>query len=65
MTDVNPALCQQVFNIAVTKIESEIEPHRVLDDIGWESMAFICGGASIHSPILAQGQLTWQYPGRN
>ena len=78
-TDVNPALCQQLFNIAVTKIEAELEPHRVpddvhgrtkfagawmrrSDDIGWESMAFICGGASIHSRILAQGQLTWQYP---
>jgi hypothetical protein len=60
-TDFNPPLCQQLFNITMAEIESEIEPHRVRDDIGRESMAFICRSASIHSHILAQRQLIWQY----
>jgi hypothetical protein len=56
-------LCQQIFNITTAEIESEIEPHRVLDDIGRESMTLICEGASLHSRILAQRQLIWQHPG--
>jgi hypothetical protein len=62
-TDFNPPLCQQLFNITMAEIESEIEPHRVRDDIGRESMAFIYvgGGTSIYSRILAQRQLIWQY----
>jgi hypothetical protein len=51
-----PSLCQQIFNITMTEIESEIEPHRVLDDVGRKSMAFICWGAILHSHILAQQQ---------
>ena len=54
-------LCQQIFNISVTEIEPEIEPHRILDDIGWKSMSFIGGGTNVHAGIVAQRQLIWQY----
>jgi hypothetical protein len=60
-TNFNPALCQQSFYISVTEIEPEVEPHRILDDVRREPMAFICVGASIHSRILTQRQLSWQY----
>ena len=45
----------------MTEIETELEPHSVLNDVGWESMAFIGVSASIHSDILAQRQLSCQY----
>ena len=32
----------------MTEIESEVEPDRVADDIGRESVTFVC----IHSPIF-------------
>ena len=42
------SLWQEIFNIAVTEIEPEVEPDCIADDVGWEPMALIC----IHSPIL-------------
>jgi hypothetical protein len=42
------ALSQEILNIAVTQIESIVKPDGVADDIGWESVAFVC----IHPPIL-------------
>ena len=45
----------------MTEIEPEVEPHRVLNDVGRESMAFMGVGASIHSRILAQRRFIWQY----
>ena len=38
----NASLSQDIFNIAVTEIESVVEPDGVADDIGWKSVAFIC-----------------------
>ena len=54
-------LSQQIFNIAVTEIESEIQPHRVLNDLGRKSVAFVKAGLFIHPPIVAQTRLIWQY----
>jgi hypothetical protein len=57
-------LRQQIFNIAVTEIESVMQPHCILNHIGQESVTFIRMGACAHSPIVAQSQLTWRHPKR-
>ena len=43
----------------MTEIEPEIEPHRILDDVGWKSMPFIGGSANVHVGMVAQPQLIW------
>ena len=48
-SDDDPAFSQEIFDIAVTEIESVVEPDGVADDVGWESVAFV----GIHGPILA------------
>ena len=62
MNRLDPPMSQQIFNIAVTEIESVIQPYRVLDDIARKSVTFIRVGASVHWQIVAQRQLTCQYP---
>ena len=49
MADVDTTLGQEVFDIPVTEIETEVEPDRVADDIWRESVAFV----GIHAPILS------------
>ena len=49
VTNGNNAFGEQVFDISMTEIESEVEPDRAVDDIGRESVTFVC----IHSPILS------------
>jgi hypothetical protein len=64
-TDFDPALRQKIINIAVTKIKAAIQPHCVLNDIGWESVRFIrvrvClvayGGAAAVNLALAHSLL--------
>src|ERR1700737_1256373 len=48
--DVEPALGQEFLDIAVAQGEAEIEPDRVLDDLGREPMAAIAGQG--HADIL-------------
>ena len=43
------SLGEQIFDIPVAEIESIVEPDSVTDDIGWESVPFVCS----HGPILA------------
>jgi hypothetical protein len=47
--DGDTALCEQILDVTVAKIESVIQPDCVTDVIGRESVAFIC----IHPPVLA------------
>ena len=57
MAKDNPALSQEIFNISMAKIDSEMEPNGVADDIWRESVALI----GIHIPILVQiSEFTWQ-----
>ena len=42
------ALCQEIFDIAVTQIESVVEPDSVGDYVRRESVAFV----GIHDPSL-------------
>jgi hypothetical protein len=44
----NTSLSEQVFNIAVTKIESVVKPGCVTDDLGREAVTFAC----VHIMIL-------------
>src|SRR5712664_69210 len=39
--DRNAALCQQVFDVAQAQGEPEVEPDRLLNDLGWESVAAV------------------------
>ena len=43
------SLCEQIFNISVTEIESVVEPDGVTDDVWRKSVALVC----IHPPILS------------
>ena len=45
----------------MTKIKSKVEPHSILDDFGRKSVTFVHFGI-IHLDIIADGQLSWQYP---
>jgi hypothetical protein len=42
--DYNAALCQQVFDVAQAQGEPEVEPDRLLDDLGWETVAAVATG---------------------
>lgn len=46
--DRDPTLRQQIFDIAMTEIESVVEPDSIADDIWRESMSLV----GIHLPIL-------------
>jgi hypothetical protein len=48
--DVEPALGQELFHVAVAQGEPEIQPDRVSDDLGWELMTGV--GDGLHAPIL-------------
>jgi hypothetical protein len=45
----------------MTEIESIVEPYGVLDDDRWKSVSFV-DILSFHSTIVAELQLTCQYP---
>ena len=51
--DVEPALGQQFLDIAVAQGEAEIEPDRVLDDLGWEAMTAVAERSHADIPPLA------------
>src|SRR6202030_1019428 len=53
--DVEPSFGQQFLDIAVAQGEAEIEPDRVLDDLGRESMAAVAERA--HADILSDTPL--------
>ncbi len=65
LADLDSSMSQQIFNIAVTEAESVIQPYRVLDDIGRESVAFIRVGTSFHRSSVAQPHLTCRRKHRN
>lgn len=41
VADGDPPLGHQIFDIAVTQVESMVQPHGILNDFGWESVALI------------------------
>lgn len=53
-----PPLGQQIFDVAMTEIETKVEPHRVLNDARWKSMSFVGGRTNVHAGIVTQQQLT-------
>jgi hypothetical protein len=48
--DGDASFGEQVFDISVAEIESEVKPDSIADYVRWESMASI----SIHAPILSR-----------
>ena len=61
IADGNPPLGQQIFDVAVAEVESEVEPHRGANDVRRESMAFVQRFGSTHPTIVIQPRLTCQY----
>jgi putative transposase len=47
-SDDDAPLCQKIFNIPMAKIKTVVEPNSVVNDVWWESVAFI----GIHRKIL-------------
>jgi hypothetical protein len=47
-TNCDASFSEQVFDISMAEVESVVEPDGVRNDVGRESMAFIC----VHLPIL-------------
>jgi hypothetical protein len=48
--DVEPSFGQELLDIAIAQSEAEIEPDRVLDDLGREAMAAVAERS--HADIL-------------
>ena len=59
--DLNTPVREQPFYITVTEIEAVEQPYCVLNDVGRKSMTFIRVSEGVHSPIVGQPLLTWQY----
>jgi len=41
-TDDNPSFSEQILDISMTQVESEVQPDRVTNDFRWEAVAFVC-----------------------
>ena len=48
-----PPFGEQVFYISMSEIEAIVKPNGITNDVGWESVAFIC----VHEPILPKSAL--------
>ena len=48
-SDSETTFCKEILDVAVTEIETIVEPDGVTDDVRWEAVAFV----SVNSPILA------------
>jgi len=47
--DSDAALGEKIFDISMAQVEAIVEPDRVTDDVGWESVALV----GIHPPIVS------------
>ena len=50
--DRHASLREEIFSIAEAEAESIVEPGRVADDVGWESISVIAGRLAPHRPTL-------------
>ena len=50
--DRHASLREEIFSIAEAEAESIVEPDRVDDDVGWESISVIAGRLAPHRPTL-------------
>jgi hypothetical protein len=56
-----PRSPKQIFDVSVAEIEPMVEPDSILDD-GWRKpVTFVDVGWFVHSGIVAQPELSWQY----
>src|SRR5436190_1996163 len=58
--DIYAALSQQLLDIPKTQGEAEIEPHSVLDDLGWKPVAGI--RQDLHPSASTAGRAHRQWP---
>ena len=49
---VSPEHLKEIFSIAEAEAELIVEPGRVADDVGWESISVIAGRLAPHRPTL-------------
>jgi hypothetical protein len=45
-------LGEEIFGISEAQTEPVVQPDRVTDDLGWESVAVVAGGTVGHPPTL-------------
>ena len=50
--DRHASLREEIFGIAEAEAEPMVEPDRVADDVGWESISVIAGRLAPHRPTL-------------
>jgi hypothetical protein len=51
------AFGDQILDVAVAEIETMVEPDRVLNDGGWESVSLVEIRRSVHMGMVAQARL--------
>ena len=47
-TDCDGSFGEEVFDVPMAEVEAIEEPDGIRNDVGWESVTFIC----VHGPIL-------------
>jgi hypothetical protein len=53
----DPPFGEQILDVAVAEVEAVLEPDRVPDDGGWETVPLVRAGGSVHSGMVAQARL--------
>jgi hypothetical protein len=56
--DRDEYLGEQILDVAVTEAAAMLEPGRVLDDGGWETVPLAGVGGSVHAGMVAHARLT-------
>jgi hypothetical protein len=52
--DGDASLGEQIFGISKAQAEAMVEPHRVTDNLGWESVSVVIGGVGQLCQLPAQ-----------
>src|SRR5680860_448274 len=45
---VDAALQQHLFNLTQAQVETDVQPHCVSDDLGWEAVTFVADRRCVH-----------------
>jgi hypothetical protein len=55
--NINSALCEQIFDIAIAQAESVVQPDSVADDVLGKTMAVIAWFPGFHPPSVANREV--------
>jgi hypothetical protein len=59
--DDDPALGEEIFNVSEAEAEAVVQPDRVADDLGWESVASVARHSGFHRLSLPGSASSCQY----